>query len=376
MSIRSSLVSSAAMLTVPLLAVTPIRVNAQSVAKLAVSPSTSSCAQPVDVIVTLTEPARPGGFIVSLQSSVPAVAPNMLIGSGATSGVARIRCVPARQATAVTISAGTGGTRKSASLSVSAALTDGAVRFLVDGNANTVIVGETPPPTGGTTTPRAPTAPPTDGTSNTTTVGTGLSAGTATVSAPTLNGLTLTSTEVAGGLSVIARLSATAGKTGVTVSVFPNRAQAVTLPTTVVFAPGETTKTIVINTRPQAVPLIVEIIAADSRTPDLRKIAKFTIRPPRVRSIALTSTSVVAGQPVVGTLTLDGPAPEGFTVRLASNSTAVPTPAPIVVQAGATVVSFTLPTAAATANATVTLTATALGDTTTGGVVTTVRITP
>ncbi len=41
--------------------------------------------------------------------------------------------------------------------------------------------------------------------------------------------------------------SDTAGTTGVTVSVFPSRVQGATLPTTVIFAPGETTKSIVIN---------------------------------------------------------------------------------------------------------------------------------
>jgi hypothetical protein len=384
MSIRSSLVSSAALLTVALLAVTPIRVNAQAVAKVSVSPGASACAQPIDVIVTLTEPARPGGFIVPLQSSAPTVAPiapNMLIGSGATSGTARIRCVPARQATTVTFSAGIGSAAKSASLSVAAALSDGAVRSAADGTSNTRIAGELSTRTGGTTstsgtttgsfggtTPPPSTTPPGNGTSNTITVGTAV--------APTLNGLTLSATEVAGGLSVIARLTATTGSTGVTVSVFPARAQGVTLPTTVVFATGDSAKSIVINTRPQLQPLTVEIIAADSRTPTLRKIAKFVIRPPRIRSIALTSTIVAAGQPVSGTITLDGPAPEGFTVRLTSNGAAVPTPAPIVVQAGATVVSFTLPTAATTANAVVTLTASALGDTATSGIITTVRITP
>ncbi len=368
MPIRSSLASTAAQLTVLLLAATTARANAQSVAKLSVSPATSSCVQPVDVIVTLTEPARPGGFSVPLQSSVPAVAPiapMMFISSGATTGSSTIRCVPARQATTVTVSAGPTGARKSASLSVSAAVsggaipsvTDGSTRSVTDGTSNTMIVGETPSRT--------------DGTSNTITVGT-----TVTASLPTLNGLSLTASEVAGGLSVIARLSATAGTTGVTVSVFPNRAQAVTLPTTVIFAPGETTKTIVINTRPQAVPLLVEIIAADARTPELRKIAKFTIRPPRVRSIALASVNVAAGQAVSGTLTLDGAAPEGFTVRLVSNNPAVPTPAPIVVQAGATVVSFSLPTIRPSAGATVTITATASGDATTGGIVTAVTITP
>ncbi len=360
MSTRALLVSPPVLLAAVLLTTAPAPASAQSLANLSVTPAASSCAQPVDVIVALTEPARPGGLVVPLESSVQAVAPvppNMRIGSGATTGVVRFRCVPARQATTVTISAGSGIARKSASLSVAAALRDGGVRSLTDGTSNTLIVGETPSRT--------------DGTSNTITVGT-----TVTASLPTLNGLSLTSSEVVGGLSVFARLSATAGATGVTVSVFPNRAQAVTLPTTVVFAPGETTKTIVINTRPQAVPLLVEIIAADSRTPELRKIAKFTVRPPRVRSIALASTSVVTGQPVVGTLTLDGPAPEGFTVRLASNSTIVPMPAPITVQAGATVVSFSLPTIGSSAGAIVTLTATAAGDATTGGIVTAVKITP
>jgi len=380
MTLRSSLSSPAALLTALLLAAATAPVYAQAVAKLAVSPPTSGCVQPVDVIVTLTAPARPGGFIVPLQSSVPIVAPiapNMLIGSGATVGVAKLRCVPGRQATSVTISAGPVGGSKSASLSVAAAVTDGGIRSVTDGTSNTVIVGETSTRTGGTNvrnpgdfggTPPSPTT--TTGTSNT------ISAGAATASDPTLNGLSLTATEVAGGLSVIAQLSATAGKTGVTVSMFPSKAQAVTLPTTIMFAPGETSKSIVINTRPQAIPLIVEIIAADARTPDLRKIAKFTIRPPRVRSIALASTTVAAGRAVSGTLTLDGAAPEGFTVRLVSNSPSVPTPAPIGVQAGATVVSFSLPSVASAPGATVTLTATAQGDTTTGGVVTTVHIAP
>jgi hypothetical protein len=258
-----------------------------------------------------------------------------------------------------------GAAGPAATLTVLAALSDGSVRPIADGTSNTVMFGETPTRTGGT-----PLPPSTNGTSNTTIVGEPVT------SAPTLSGLSLTSSEVVGGLSVMARLSATAGATGVTVSVFPNHAQAVTLPKTVVFATGETTKSIVINTRPQTVPLIVEIIAADSRTPDLRKIATFTIRPPRVRSIALTSTTVVAGQSVSGTLSLDGPAPEGFTVRLTSSSALAPTTSPIAVQAGATLVRFTVSTVAGSAAATVTLTATANGDTTTGGQVTTFRITP
>ncbi len=72
MPMRSALASTAAQLSVVLLVAMTARANAQSVAKLAVSPASSSCAQPVDVMVTLTEPARPGGFIVPLKSSMPA----------------------------------------------------------------------------------------------------------------------------------------------------------------------------------------------------------------------------------------------------------------------------------------------------------------
>ncbi len=260
MRIRCSFLSQAALLAAAVLVTAPSRADAQPVAKVSVSPATSNCEKPVTLTVTLTEPARPGGAIVALSSSVPfaaPVAPNMLISSGATSGTARFRRVAGRQATTVAISAGAGAEGKSATLTVLTAQTDGAVRSITDGTSNTVMFGETPTRTGGTTTP-----PSTDGTSNTTTFGEPVT------SAPTLNGLTLTSSEVAGGLSVIARLTATAGATGVTVSVFPNRAQAVTLPTTVVFAPGETAKTIVINTRPQALERIVRRNVPERATAD------------------------------------------------------------------------------------------------------------
>ncbi len=378
MRIRSSFVSQTALLAAAVLVTGSVtaasRADAQTVANVSVSPATSNCEQPVTLTVTLTEPARPLGLVVSLSSSVPSaapLAPSLLISGGATSSTARFRCVPGKGVTTVTIGAGAGAVRKSATLTVLAALTDGAVRS-VDGTNNTIMFGEIPTRTGGTPTPIAgnvgsttPPPPSTNGTSNTITE---------VNSTPTLDSISLTSSEVIGGFSVAALLKATAGATGVTVSVFPNRAQAVTLPTTVIFAKGETSKRIVINTRPQLEPLIVEIIAADSRTPDRRKIAKFTIRPPRVRSIALASTTVVAGQSVTGTMTLDGVAPDGFTVRLTSSSALAPATSPIAVQAGATLVHFTVPTVAGSAGATVTLTATAHGDTT--GQVTTFRITP
>jgi hypothetical protein len=308
-------------------------------------PTTSTCDQPIEFRVALTSAAPAGGVVVSLASSSPAslqMPPTVTVLAGKTTEFVRVRCIPIQQPLAVTIRASVAGSSKTTSVRLFP-LTSTSPK---DATSSNIIAGLT-------TTPVAP----------------------APTVVPALTSLVLASSEVPGGLGVTARLAATSGTTGVTVSVVTDRSQAVTLPATVVFAAGEVMKSIVIDTRPQLEPLVVEVSAADSRTPTLRTSVKFVIRPPRVSSIVLASTTLTAGGSVVGRLTLDGPAPDGFTVHFTSNSAAVP-PALIAVKAGATVVSFTLPTKAQPTGAVVTLTAIARGDTVTGGIATTVKIAP
>ncbi len=317
-----------------------------TIALLTATPATSSCEQPIEFTVGLTGVAPAGGVVVALASSNPTsiqLPPTVAVLPGQTSEIVRVRCSPVQQPSAVTLRASVAGSSKT----ILVRLLPPVSTSPKDGSSGNVIVGLT-------TTPGTP----------------------APAAAPTLTSLSLTPLEVPGGIGVTARLTATTGTASVTVSLIPDRgAQAVTLPTAVVLAPGEATKSIVIDTRPQREPVVVEIAASDSRTPNLRMSAKFVIRPPRVRSMALISSSIASGASVNGRLLLDGPAPDGFAVRLTSSSATVP-PAMIAVPARATVVSFTLPTKPSSTGATVTLTATALGDTTTGGVATTVKIAP
>jgi hypothetical protein len=95
----------------------------------------------------------------------------------------------------------------------------------------------------------------------------------------------------------------------------------------------------------------------------MTKTTTFTVNPaaaPAIATLTLNRTTVVGGNPAVGTVTLSGPAPSGgATVMLSSSNPALASvPASIVVAAGATSNTFSVITSAPKKSASATLTAT------------------
>lgn len=84
---------------------------------------------------------------------------------------------------------------------------------------------------------------------------------------------------------------------------------------------------------------------------------------PSLSGLSLNPTTVTAGSPATGTVTLTAPAPQGgFVVNLTSSNTAVATvPTSVTVPAGATRASFTVSTNAVSSTTSVTITASANG---------------
>jgi hypothetical protein len=85
---------------------------------------------------------------------------------------------------------------------------------------------------------------------------------------------------------------------------------------------------------------------------------------PDLSSVALNPTSVVAGSPSTGTVTLSGPAPQGgAVVSLSSSVSAATVPASVTIAAGSASANFSVTTSAVTASTPVTISASYAGET-------------
>jgi thermitase len=116
----------------------------------------------------------------------------------------------------------------------------------------------------------------------------------------------------------------------------------VLVPESVAVPAGATEAAFPVETHPVRSDQAVVITATDG---ELREEALLMVRSPRVRSFRLSSSTVVGGAELVGTITLTGPAPEGgLDVALSADDAAVTVPPSVGLAAGETVVAFPIKT--------------------------------
>jgi subtilisin family serine protease len=254
--------------------------------------------------VTLTGPAVPGGVVVALASSNPAVASvpaSVTVAAGATvSPYFTLATTQVATVTQVTITASYGSSSKSATLTVK------------------------------------PTA---------------------------LSSLYLSASSVTGGASTTSNkvtLTGPAAAGGVVVSLASSNPAVASVPASVTVAAGATTSAyFTITTTPVAIAAQATITASYAGA---SKSATLTVNPPSVSSLSLYRSSVKGGGSTVSNkVYLNGPAPSGgVVVSLASSNAAVATPpASVTVAAGATISPyFTITTTSVTSSTAVTITAT------------------
>lgn len=174
---------------------------------------------------------------------------------------------------------------------------------------------------------------------------------------PLLKSVTTSPTSVVGGKSATGTVTlngpAPAGGQVVTLSTTNIAAS---IPGSVTVAAGATTATFTVSTTPVSVKTTGTISA--SALGVTRTTGVFTVKPPALTGLVFTPTLIASGASSTGKLTLNGPAPAGFTVNLSSaNSTVAPVPASVTFAAGATTATFTVTGGPVTARTTVTITA-------------------
>lgn len=288
-------------LTVPLTVVPPV------LDRITLLLTTVLTAQTVPGRVSLNGPAPPGGFVVTLTSTNPAVVlvpPSAAVLGGNTTanfGATVPSIPPVTQTTSVTISASAGAVTKTIQLTV---------LHIV----------------------------------------------------PVSLSLTLSPDSTVGGRSPTGQLSVTGGvPTGGShvVALSSSNPVVAAVPASDTVPAGQTAGFLV-ATVPVAQPTLIVITAATS---GVSKTARLTVLPPVPSSVTLAATSVRAGQSSTGQVRLNGPAPSGgLTVGLSSSNPAlVVVPQSVTVQAGHPGASFGFGALFVTQSTTITITATAGG---------------
>jgi len=177
-----------------------------------------------------------------------------------------------------------------------------------------------------------------------------------TVSPAGVGSLTLSPSTVTGGNPSTGTVTLTGpAPTGnLPVNLNSNNANAI-VPGTVTVQAGATTATFTVTTlsvRNQATATLSAALGSSNGTADL------TIVPAIPQGLTLNPTTVIAGTPSVGTVTLTGPAPTGgLPVNLSSTSPSASVPSSVTVPAGATTVNFNIATSGVTSQGTAIITA-------------------
>jgi hypothetical protein len=308
-------------------------VSAVTVEVIAATPNRVVGGQPVEATVYTMQPAPAGGLVVQLSSSsvnTLRTPPSVTIPAGATSATFAASTFPVTAASVASITATVGSVSRSVTIAV-------AVEGISD--------------------------------------------------------FTTSAASVQGGARLTGRLEAPAGHDGFTVLLTSPSPEALALPASVTFAAGETSRSFLITSAPVKSPLAVVLSArvvttVTTVTPGsvplsqlvpqaTRNVAAVgvvepvgsggvvrtvtvTVVPPRVGTVALSPAVVIGGSNTVitGTVTLNGPAPEGLVVNLTSDAELVGLDADFVrFSAGATSAAFTARTLPVTRSTTVDVTA-------------------
>lgn len=164
-----------------------------------------------------------------------------------------------------------------------------------------------------------------------------------------LTGFDLSPTSVTGGGTVSGRLAAFAGHNGFSVVITSDQPQVAAVPAKVSVPANQTSQGFSITTNPVSVPTTVRLSAqlAASTKADLVGVlgsptlsTSLMVNPPSIRALSLSNTTVAAGSPFTGTITLTGPAPAGLSVTVTSANKAVVVQSPVTFNAGASTASF------------------------------------
>ncbi|MCI0350777.1 MAG: DUF4082 domain-containing protein [Acidobacteriales bacterium] len=185
---------------------------------------------------------------------------------------------------------------------------------------------------------------------------------------PLFASITLSPTSLLGGASSTGRanLNAAAPSGGVLITL-SSANPAATTPASVTVPAGATTATFLVTTTPVSTVTTGNITGNDGLT---TRSANLTVNPATLSSIGRSPSTVVGGNPVTGTATLTGPAPQGgAVVTLTASTPVLSVPPSVTVPAGATSATFTIGTVPVTAITTGTVSGT-FGVTRTSGVIT------
>jgi len=319
---------------------------------------------------------------------------SVTVAVGKTSGTFTTATTPVTANISATISATLGSTTKTTTIAVTAPVLSGVTlspTSVIGGTSSTgTVTLSSPAPTGGTavslssnstskgvTVPASVTVASGSTTATFTTSTTGVTANVSatisavlgsttktaalTVTAPTLLSAALNPTSVTGGASSSGTVTlsgpAPAGGTVVTLSS-NDVAKGVTVPASVTVASGSTSATFTTATTAVTANITATISATLGAT---TKTATLTVAVPTLLSVTLNPTSVVGGSSSAGTVSLTGPAPTGgIAVSLSSNSTTsgITVPASVTVAPGQTTAAFSVSTTAVASNVTATITGT------------------
>jgi hypothetical protein len=191
-----------------------------------------------------------------------------------------------------------------------------------------------------------------------------------TVNPVALTSVVINPTTVFGGTSSIGTVTLNAPASGTaaqrTVTLSDNSTAANT-PATVVVAAGATTATFTITTSVVTAPAAVTITATFNGA---ALTAGLTVNPLAIASFTMNPAVVAGGNSSIGTVTLNGPAPDDASpsggdavITLSDNSNFITTPTHVTIIAGATSIAFTVTTVRVTAATIATITVTYNGST-------------
>ncbi|HLV79824.1 MAG TPA: hypothetical protein VKT32_06055, partial [Chthonomonadaceae bacterium] len=175
-----------------------------------------------------------------------------------------------------------------------------------------------------------------------------------------LSGLTISPATVAGSKSATGKVTLTAPAVVDAYVALASQNPVATVPASVKIPAGHTSASFPIKTTAVAAATTGQIMAFDG----VYQSALLTVQPIGVKSVLLTPTSIVGGNSVHGTVTLEDPAaPGSIMVSLSSTNSAVANLAvsSITIPAGSQTGTFTVNTSSVSVNTTVTIKATANG---------------
>ena len=178
-----------------------------------------------------------------------------------------------------------------------------------------------------------------------------------TATTVTLGTVSLSASTIASGLSVTATVTLTAAAPAAgAVVTLASSSDAATVPASVIVASGSTSQMFEIQTAPATIPVTVTITATYA---DQTRTATLALGRLAIQSISLSSSSVVGGSPVFGTVTLTAPAPAGgLPVSLTSDSALATMPGTVTIPGGETGHTFEIDTSNASTLVVVAITAT------------------